>query len=135
NSKGKKKGDGYKDYCCLSHLDCFNSCVKGKCDGPAFPSSTATISLPAGCTKGLQGKKNGKGTNGYCCYSDADCVDSCINGKCNKANVTLKPKTTSSPSSACTPGSKGKKKGNGLKNYCCSNSADCRNSCVKGKCN
>lgn len=95
NSKGKKNGNGYRGYCCSSNDDCYNSCVKGKRDGPAFPSSTVTATLSSGCTKGLQGKKNGKGTNIYCCYSDANCKESCINGICNKAKVILKPATTS----------------------------------------
>lgn len=84
------------------------NCVKGKRDGPAFLSSTVTATLWTDCAKGLRGKKNGNGTNGYCCYSDANCEESCINGKCSKAKVTLKPATTSLPLPICTPGFKGK---------------------------
>lgn len=63
-SKGKKRGDGYKDACCLTNSDCINNCVKGKCGGPS-----PIVSLPTNCKKGVQGKKNGRGLTNYCCIS------------------------------------------------------------------
>ncbi|KAI8076082.1 hypothetical protein BDF21DRAFT_400461 [Thamnidium elegans] len=41
-SYGKNKGDGYKNYCCKTSDDCWESCIKRKCNGYVKPSSTIT---------------------------------------------------------------------------------------------
>ncbi|CEJ02259.1 hypothetical protein RMCBS344292_16268 [Rhizopus microsporus] len=110
------------------------------CDGA--PDSALT--LANSCIAGSRGKKKGNGFNGYCCSTSDDCRDSCIKGKCNgpKAPSTTTTattiKNTGSPSptpNSCISGVKGKKRGNGFNGYCCSTSDDCRDSCIKGKCN
>lgn len=77
NSKGKKRGDGYKNACCLTNRDCINNCVKGKCDGPS-----PALPMPTNCKKGVQGNKNEKGLTNYCCTLNDDCQDTCINEVC-----------------------------------------------------
>lgn len=78
NSKGKKRGDGHKDGYCLTSANRINSCTKGECDGPS-----PILPLPTNCKKGVQGKKNGRGLTNYCCTSNDDCQDICINGLCS----------------------------------------------------
>ncbi|RCI05205.1 hypothetical protein CU098_012004 [Rhizopus stolonifer] len=88
--------------------------------------------------------KKGNGYNGDCCKTQADCQDDCVKGKCNgptkKATTTMKKaatiKTTVKPtvaSTACRSDYRGKKKGNGLKNACCSTHLDYKE-CIQGKC-
>ncbi|RCH80776.1 hypothetical protein CU097_004289 [Rhizopus azygosporus] len=117
--------------------------------GQNFPTVTyvcvgapdSALTLTNSCIAGSRGKKKGNGFNGYCCSTSDDCRESCIKGKCNgpKApSTTTTTKSTGSPTptpSSCISGVKGKKKGNGFNGYCCSTSDDCRESCIKGKCN
>ncbi|CEJ04344.1 hypothetical protein RMCBS344292_18308 [Rhizopus microsporus] len=117
--------------------------------GQNFPTVTyvcvgapdSALTLTNSCIAGSRGKKKGNGFNGYCCSTSDDCRESCIKGKCNgpKApSTTTTTKNTGSPTptpSSCISGVKGKKKGNGFNGYCCSTSDDCRESCIKGKCN
>ncbi|KAI8368839.1 hypothetical protein EDC96DRAFT_441146, partial [Choanephora cucurbitarum] len=93
------------------------------------------------------GKKRGNGMNGDCCKDQRDCVNQCIRGKCNgpvrgtKTTTTTaikKTTTTAKPtkiSSACKAGFKGLKNGKGRKDACCTTHWDCKEECVKGRCN
>ncbi|KAI8365506.1 hypothetical protein EDC96DRAFT_428755, partial [Choanephora cucurbitarum] len=97
------------------------------------------------------GKARGDGYNGDCCKTQADCKEECIKGKCNgpKRVTTKSSSTTKAPSttkkntttkttqtpSVCKAGYRGKKKGNGIKGACCSTQKDCKEDCIKGKCN
>lgn len=107
-------------------------------------TATTATTATASCIAGSRGKKKGNGFNGYCCSSSDDCHESCVKGKCNGAKApsittsATTTKNTGSPSptpDSCTSGAKDKKKGNGFNGYCCSSSDDCRDSCIKGKCN
>ncbi|RCH96145.1 hypothetical protein CU098_011264, partial [Rhizopus stolonifer] len=94
----------------------------------------------------VYGQKKGNGYKEDCCKTEADCKDDCIKGKCNgpsrKTTTVKKTKTTATTTSksatptsgACKSGYRGKKKGNGPKNACCSTERDCKEDCVKGKC-
>ncbi|KAL7319732.1 hypothetical protein PS15m_002832 [Mucor circinelloides] len=147
-SSGLGKGDGYKGYCCKTSDDCFESCVKGVCNGPTkttTPTKTSTTPTPTGtpgtCTAGSSGLGKGDGYKGYCCKTSDDCFESCVKGVCNgptKTNTPTKTSTTPTPtgtSGTCTAGSSGLGKGDGYKGYCCKTSDDCFESCVKGVCN
>ncbi|KAI9279613.1 hypothetical protein BY458DRAFT_502303 [Sporodiniella umbellata] len=91
------------------------------------------------CISGSFGKNNGDGYKNYCCKNSDDCRDTCVKGVCNgpvntkTVTTTTAPKPTTTPT--CTEGSKGLKNGDGYKGYCCKNSDDCRDTCVKGVCN
>ncbi|KAG1150846.1 hypothetical protein G6F37_001594 [Rhizopus arrhizus] len=118
----------------------------------SVPSSTTTSSAStptsdSSCTAGSYGLGNGDGYKGYCCKDQSDCLDDCIKGQCNgpvntkttTKNTPAKTTTTkkdSSPTdtSSCTPGSRGKKRGDGKDGYCCSSSDDCLETCRQGKC-
>ena len=111
-------------------------------------TSGATPTSGSQCTSGSFGLENGDGYNGYCCKTQADCIDDCISGKCNgpsnpNKSTTTKTKTStkktttkSTPTStaSCIPGSRGKKRGDGKDGYCCSTSDDCLETCRKGRC-
>ncbi|KAG2236533.1 hypothetical protein INT48_000833 [Thamnidium elegans] len=130
-SLGKKKSDGYWGYCCSSQSDCRNKCVSGKCNGPAKPKTTTTkkaattkktttkkttntkatktttANSPAPtndstCLPGSFGNSLGNGFNGYCCDTQADCLDNCVSGKCNGPENEDTPSTTSTANSFAT---------------------------------
>ncbi|CAO3692131.1 hypothetical protein G6F70_008784 [Rhizopus microsporus] len=140
-SAGKGNGDGYKGFCCKTSDDCFESCVSGVCNGPTKPTKTTTSSAPApSCIAGSKGLGNGDGYKGYCCENSDDCINSCVSGICNgptkpTQSSGTKTATSPAPTGTCTAGSKGKGNGDGYKGYCCKNSDDCIDTCVKGVCN
>ncbi|KAG2201779.1 hypothetical protein INT47_002039 [Mucor saturninus] len=72
------------------------------------------------------GAGQGNGFKNYCCETQADCIDDCVNGVC------VGP---SAPSSSCDPASYGLGLGDGYKGDCCADADDCRDDCVKGACN
>jgi hypothetical protein len=143
---GLGQGNGYNGACCQDQADCWDDCIAGTCNGPVNPNDAITTGTdsaavptetPAACTWGWFGLGQGNGYNGACCQDQADCVDDCIAGTCNgptgpgSATTT----TTSKPATAsCIPGARGKKRGNGADDYCCSSSDDCLETCRKGKC-
>ncbi|CAO3630179.1 unnamed protein product [Mucor fragilis] len=140
-SSGKNNGDGYNGFCCKSSDDCFESCLKGVCNGPSKPTKTTTVptstETPGTCIKGSAGLGEGDGYKGYCCESSDDCFDACIKGVCN--GPAPPTKTTTVPTSTVTPGtcikgSAGLGQGDGYKGYCCESSDDCFNSCKSGVC-
>ncbi|KAI9361808.1 hypothetical protein BD770DRAFT_316907 [Pilaira anomala] len=153
-SFGKKRGDGFKGYCCKNSDDCQSACVSRKCNGPVNPDATrSTASMEPTtaptCVAGSFGKKKGDGFKNYCCKNSDDCRSSCVNGKCNEpVDDTTTPATTTDekdftdaavdtppmPAPTCMAGSFGKSKGDGAKGYCCKSSDDCQDACVKGKC-
>ncbi|CEG69863.1 hypothetical protein RMATCC62417_05859 [Rhizopus microsporus] len=152
-SFGLENGDGYNGYCCETQADCIDDCISGKCNGPANPNQSTTTTTTSAtptpnpaCTSGSFGLENGDGYNGYCCKTQADCVDDCISGKCNGPANPNKPtttktstkktttKSTSTSTASCIPGSRGKKRGDGKDGYCCSTSDDCLETCRKGRC-
>lgn len=108
-SFGKKRGDGFKGYCCKNSDDCQGACISRKCNGPVNPDGedNAPASSP---TEAMPEKSSDTAT---------------------RSTASMEP--TAAPT--CVAGSFGKKKGDGFKNYCCKNSDDCRSSCVSGKCN
>ncbi|KAG2193398.1 hypothetical protein INT46_002566 [Mucor plumbeus] len=144
-SAGLGNGDGYKGYCCKSSDDCFESCKSGVCNGPtntktatkttsAVPTSSGT---PGACVAGSAGLGNGDGYKGYCCKSSDDCFESCKSGVCNGPTNTKTTAPTSTPTDtdkACKAGYKGLGNGEGPTNACCSDSDDCQESCIDGKC-
>ena len=101
-SSGKKNGDGYNGFCCTSSNDCWDTCVSGKCNGPALTSTTAktttaktttktttktaatktATTTSKACKTGVSGKKLGNGATGYCCKSSDDCLETCRSGVC-----------------------------------------------------
>ncbi|KAK4509030.1 uncharacterized protein ATC70_007379 [Mucor velutinosus] len=142
----------------------------------AVPTGGATVTVTitktvsacptdAVCQSGFKDKKNGKGPEGACCSSQADCQESCISGKCNAPIASscytgsngkalgdgyngaccehsddcwescVSGKCNGPSLASCNQGFSGKKGGKGPKNACCSSNRDCKNSCVKGKCN
>ncbi|KAI9247358.1 hypothetical protein BY458DRAFT_484152 [Sporodiniella umbellata] len=113
---------------------------------------TATSTAVPTCISGAYGLGNGDGYNGYCCKTQADCVDDCVSGKCNgpsntktttatKTQTTATTKTTTTKTSTpttnpnCTSGSFGLGNGDGYNGYCCKDQSDCVDDCVSGKCN
>ncbi|CAO3699265.1 unnamed protein product [Rhizopus stolonifer] len=109
----------------------------------------AAVSSNNACTRpNNRGEGKGLGWNGYCCKDSDDCKDTCIKGVCNgKANpkfaspitTTKKTKATTtkkSGSTTCTrPNNRGEGKGLGWNGYCCKDSDDCKDACIKGVCN
>ncbi|CEG82707.1 hypothetical protein RMATCC62417_16740 [Rhizopus microsporus] len=74
----------------------------------------------------------------YVCDGAPDSALTLTNARISTATTTITTTTTTAATTAtasCITGSRGKKKGNGFNGYCCSFSDDCRDSCVKGKCN
>ncbi|KAG1102920.1 hypothetical protein G6F42_017294 [Rhizopus arrhizus] len=139
-SSGLGNGDGYNGYCCKTSDDCFESCVKGVCNGPTKPtkptktSTAQPSSTPGTCTAGSSGLGKGDGYNGYCCKSSDDCFESCVKGVCNGPSNTKSP-TPVPTGTNCKPGYKGLGNGEGPANACCDDSDDCQESCISGKCN
>ncbi|CAO3648731.1 unnamed protein product [Mucor hiemalis] len=94
------------------------------------------------CTAGSSGLGKGDGYKGYCCKTEADCIDDCVKGVCvgpvNTKTTTPATKTTTTPTTptpgTCTPGSSGLGNGDGYKGACCKTQADCIDDCVKGAC-
>ncbi|RCH86438.1 hypothetical protein CU098_005747 [Rhizopus stolonifer] len=82
---------------------------------------------------GNPGKKLGDGWQGYCCKTDDDCRESCVNHKCN-GRPNPKYAEPNLPK-GCAAGSYGYGLGDGYYGDCCVNSDDCRDTCVKNKCN
>ncbi|OBZ86519.1 hypothetical protein A0J61_05432 [Choanephora cucurbitarum] len=93
------------------------------------------------------GKRKGRGYNGDCCKTQADCREQCIKGKCNgprnttlmSPSSTMKSSTSTSKhtgsSTSCTSGHYGLGLGDGPVGACCSSQWDCEENCVKGRCN
>ncbi|EIE90218.1 hypothetical protein RO3G_14935 [Rhizopus delemar RA 99-880] len=112
-------------------------------------ASTNPKVSPEGCIRpNNRGEGQGLGWKGYCCKTSDDCHDTCIKGKCNgPVNPKLAPSIDDDSGSKSGSGKKGGNKlcirlnnrgdGNGLgwNGYCCKTSDDCRDTCVKGKCN
>lgn len=153
-SYGLGNGDGYNGACCKDQSDCLDDCLSGKCNGPVntktatvtstktSTKSTSTASpTSTTCTSGSYGLGKGDGYNGACCKDQSDCWDDCLGGKCNgpvntattKASTKTSTKTPTA-SASCTPGSRGKKRGDGKNGYCCSSSDDCLETCRSGTC-
>ncbi|KAL0142494.1 hypothetical protein V8B55DRAFT_1498571 [Mucor lusitanicus] len=160
-SYGLGNGDGYNGACCAGQQDCWDDCISGVCNGPVNTktatktstktSTTATATPTSGtCTSGSYGLGNGDGYNGACCAGQQDCWDDCISGVCNgpvntktatktSTKTTTKTSTktstkTPTASASCTPGSRGKRRGDGKTGYCCSSSDDCLETCRSGTC-
>ncbi|GAA5816692.1 hypothetical protein MFLAVUS_010224 [Mucor flavus] len=152
-SSGKGQGNGYKNYCCKDQSDCLDDCVKGVCVGPVKPTGTTTatptsVPTPGACTAGSHGLGKGDGYKDACCKNQADCIDDCVKGACVgpvNTKTTTVTKTASGTASTtvptavptpgtCTAGSHGLGKGDGYKDACCKNQADCIDDCVKGAC-
>ncbi|KAI8085829.1 uncharacterized protein B0P05DRAFT_466450 [Gilbertella persicaria] len=90
------------------------------------------------CVSGSAGLGNGDGYKGYCCNDSDDCKDACVKGVCVGPSAPTKTTTTSGSkptSGTCISGSTGLGKGDGYKGYCCDNSDDCQDTCIKGVCN
>ncbi|KAI8080261.1 uncharacterized protein B0P05DRAFT_490636 [Gilbertella persicaria] len=117
--------------------------------GPTSKPNKPSPSNPSNCDSGSYGLGNGDGYNGACCKDQSDCQDDCISGKCdgpknpnssssssNYDCISGKCDGPSKPdsSSSCKSGYRGKKKGNGPKNACCSTQWDCNDDCVQGRC-
>ncbi|KAG1447410.1 hypothetical protein G6F56_009272 [Rhizopus delemar] len=128
-SYGNGNGDGYKGFCCSDSDDCFNSCIRGVCNGPTQPTTSGK------CISGSKGLGEGDGYNGYCCDDSDDCHETCVKGVCNGPTNTKTTTAAAEPTSTCAAGSKGLGNGDGYKGDCCKNSDDCVNSCVRGVCN
>ncbi|KAL7315203.1 hypothetical protein PS15m_006685 [Mucor circinelloides] len=123
-----------------------NECVLDPYDTLCGKQSASSLTSSS-CTAGSQGLAQGDGYNGYCCNTQADCLDDCISGVCNgpvntktataTTKTTTTTKTTSSPGSSatCTSGSKGLGKGDGYNGACCATQADCLDDCISGVCN
>ncbi|KAG1445740.1 hypothetical protein G6F56_009807 [Rhizopus delemar] len=126
-SFGLEKGDGYNGYCCETQADCWDDCISGKCNGPVNTKTTTAAAQPTSgsCTSGSYGLGKGDGYKGFCCETQADCLDDCIRGSCNGPSKS---------SVSCTAGSRGKKRGDGKDGYCCSSSDDCQETCRQGIC-
>ncbi|KAL0146389.1 hypothetical protein V8B55DRAFT_1470338 [Mucor lusitanicus] len=109
-SYGLGQGDGWNGYCCSSQADCWDDCISGVCNGPVntkTATATKTSSAPASsatCVSGSKGLKQGDdGWNGYCCSTQADCLDDCISGVCNgpvNTKTTSATKTTTATATA-----------------------------------
>ncbi|ORE03730.1 hypothetical protein BCV72DRAFT_257660 [Rhizopus microsporus var. microsporus] len=101
----------------------------------ASVQAASTNKASASClVPGNRGMGTGEGWKDYCCENSDDCRESCIKGKCNgKANP--KPPTDPGNDKCLVPSNRGMGTGEGWKDYCCENSDDCRESCIKGKCN
>lgn len=73
-------------------------------------AAATTTTAISGCVSGSYGLGNGDGYNGYCCKSQADCLDDCISGKCNGAKnikatttkIVTKPSTKSTTTKKAT---------------------------------
>ncbi|KAI8373673.1 hypothetical protein BD560DRAFT_394004 [Blakeslea trispora] len=134
-----------------SQLKKWNPSINSKCSNlyidqvlcMSNPTTTSeTVPIDSSCTAGSYGLAQGNGYSGYCCKSQADCQDDCINGTCNGPKApsgsgnTGSGNTGSSGSSGkCLAGVSGLAKGNGYSGYCCKSQADCQDDCVKGVCN
>ncbi|KAI8878277.1 hypothetical protein K501DRAFT_196255, partial [Backusella circina FSU 941] len=70
---GLGRGKGYAGACCKDQSDCWESCIKGKCNGPSQSS----------CKPGYLRKRRGNGPKNACCETQRDCKESCIKGRCN----------------------------------------------------
>lgn len=140
--------------CCSCCNLATNQCVLDPngdiCDIPPPTTKTTTAGQPsstgaASCYPGSKGLGNGDGYSGYCCSTQADCLDDCISGKCNgpvntkttsiKTTTSTKTATATGSPATCYPGSKGLGNGDGYSGYCCSTQADCIDDCISGKCN
>ncbi|KAG0862224.1 hypothetical protein G6F16_012690 [Rhizopus arrhizus] len=112
-------------------------------------ASTNPKISPEGCIRpNNRGEGEGLGWSGYCCKTSDDCHDACIKGKCNgRINPKLAQPIDDDSSSKGDSGKKGSSKlctrlnnrgegkGLGWSGYCCKTSDDCRDTCIKGKCN
>jgi hypothetical protein len=101
----------------------------------------------AACIPGSSGKGNGDGYKGYCCTTEADCIDDCVNGQCvgpvntktttktttTKTGTKTTTATTTPTTGACIPGSSGLGNGDGYNGYCCKTNNDCWEACISGK--
>ncbi|KAI8088078.1 uncharacterized protein B0P05DRAFT_635278 [Gilbertella persicaria] len=98
------------------------------------------------CIHKACGTKNGTGYKGYCCLTDDDCLDSCINNQCNgiknpkfadPISTKKNPKYADPIPDSCKKdnisyfGSNDK---NGPAGVCCDSDQDCQNSCVNDHC-
>ncbi|CEI87202.1 hypothetical protein RMCBS344292_01620 [Rhizopus microsporus] len=101
----------------------------------ASVQAASTNKASASClVPGNRGMGTGEGWKDYCCENSDDCRESCIKGKCNgKANP--KPPTDDGSNKCVNPKNRGTGTGKGWKDYCCEDSDDCRDTCIKGKCN
>ncbi|OBZ88037.1 hypothetical protein A0J61_03922 [Choanephora cucurbitarum] len=132
----KKKGIGYNGDCCKTEADCKDECIKGKCTGP---SRTTTKSTTTNSTtkKPITTKKSTTTTKPSTKPSTKSATTKSATTKSATTKstiVTTTAKSTISPS-VCTPGYQDKKKGDGPKDACCSTQLDCKEDCVKGRCN
>ncbi|KAI8987082.1 hypothetical protein BDB01DRAFT_834162 [Pilobolus umbonatus] len=85
-SLGLGGGNGYRDYCCTDQSDCIGDCIMGKCNGPIKQDNHMVPIDPSNevfCIIGAYGTEKGDGYKDYCCKSQRDCVESCVNGLCN----------------------------------------------------
>ncbi|KAL4209807.1 hypothetical protein AB4K20DRAFT_1905215 [Rhizopus microsporus] len=134
NNRGMGTGEGWKDYCCENSDDCRDTCIKGKCNGKANPNPPTDPGNDKCLVPNNRGMGTGEGWKDYCCEDSDDCRDTCIKGKCNgKANP--KPPTDDGSNKCINPKNRGTGTGKGWKDYCCEDSDDCRDTCIKGKCN
>ncbi|KAI7907984.1 uncharacterized protein BX663DRAFT_547625 [Cokeromyces recurvatus] len=123
-SYGLGNGDGYNGACCKDQSDCLDDCISGKCNGPVntqTPTKTTTKKTATTTTKKTTAKKTTTTTT--------------KKTTAKKTTTTTTKKTTATVASgSCTPGTRGKKKGNGKTGYCCSSSDDCVETCRSGRC-
>ncbi|CAO3657660.1 unnamed protein product [Mucor hiemalis] len=116
-------------------------------------TTTTTVPTPTGtCVikPNIYGRGNGRGISKDCCKNSDDCYGSCKKGNCDaehnpsittSKNTSTASATTSTTSPTSTPpcanksNVNGQKKGNGVLNDCCRNSADCTGICFNEKCN
>ena len=116
-SSGKKNGDGYNGFCCTSSDDCLDTCVSGKCNGPALTPTTAKTTTTKTTTNNTTTAKT-----------------TTKNTTTKTTTKTTTTKTTTTTAKACKTGVSGKKLGNGATGYCCTSSNDCLETCRSGVC-
>lgn len=99
------------------------------------------------CALGPEGKGLGNGFKGYCCKTQADCIDDCLFENVLSLRVPFLPlllmvstpklpsaSKLTATSSKCIAGFAGKNNGKSGLNACCKSDDDCKNSCVNKKC-
>ncbi|CAO3699263.1 unnamed protein product [Rhizopus stolonifer] len=151
NNIGAGDGYGYGGYCCKTDDDCRVGCVNKICNGPGKfdftinPANSGSNFFPQCLEAKNAGSGKKAGWKGYCCKNNNDCHSSCSKHVCTgKENpIYLKPvptgkstTTKKSGSTTCTrPNNRGEGKGLGWNGYCCKDSDDCKDACIKGVCN